>query len=593
MDKPLIYFCISMAIGCFCALILQNNLLLDVAIATSFLICMFLTCEKKYFFIITGFFIVGFLSFNLYFNINLNNKTTYVVRIITKNKFYAIGSYEGRNINLSGNILDVNQGEKITITGDFKREIDFKSGSIGTLKVKEVKQKQNDMISKLYFFRKDIYRKFYWRLGENNTAKIMSVAFGDTSYLSLEDKYDFKKLGIVHVISVSGLHIIIIFKALESFLNLEISILVAAIYAIFTGAQAATIRSLIMIIILKLSKKFSKNYDTYSSLSMAAMLLLFVKPYYIIDIGFALSFLSTLGISLFYKKLSKTLYKLPNKINESISLTLSAQSLSMPYVLFTIKNFALGFLLGDFFLIPLYSILVVLANIALVTSFIRPIFNIMCIPINIIMIAINGGTALLMKIAPPMIYFSYINIIFILSLYLCYIFVKKGYSKFKFAPIILFLSMLVYQYNFLPKIEHVSLKSGSGFIVRYKGKDILVSNYKIKDDEEKHEIQGRFNVNSFMTNYDSDYKIIVNKKYLIYIPKCEGINNNHIKVTKMDNKTSLIDFSSDTVQYKSINGSKDYDIIKFDSNKKNKSIDLPKSNINFQIFMDKIIVFKE
>ncbi|WP_010239558.1 hypothetical protein [Clostridium arbusti] len=61
----------------------------------------------------------------------------------------------------------------------------------------------------------------------------------------------------------------------------------------------------------------------------------------------------------------------------------------------------------------------------------------------------------------------------------------------------------------------------------------------------------------------------------------------------MDNKTSLIDFSSDTVQYKSINGSKDYDIIKFDSNKKNKSIDLPKSNINFQIFMDKIIVFKE
>ncbi|WP_010238873.1 ComEC/Rec2 family competence protein [Clostridium arbusti] len=557
MDKPLIYFCISMAIGCFCALILQNNLLLDVAIATSFLICMFLTCEKKYFFIITGFFIVGFLSFNLYFNINLNNKTTYVVRIITKNKFYAIGSYEGRNINLSGNILDVNQGEKITITGDFKREIDFKSGSIGTLKVKEVKQKQNDMISKLYSFRKDIYRKFYWRLGENNTAKIMSVAFGDTSYLSLEDKYDFKKLGIVHVISVSGLHIIIIFKALESFLNLEISILVAAIYAIFTGAQAATIRSLIMIIILKLSKKFSKNYDTYSSLSMAAMLLLFVKPYYIIDIGFALSFLSTLGISLFYKKLSKTLYKLPNKINESISLTLSAQSLSMPYVLFTIKNFALGFLLGDFFLIPLYSILVVLANIALVTSFIRPIFNIMCIPINIIMIAINGGTALLMKIAPPMIYFSYINIIFILSLYLCYMFVKKGYSKFKFAPIILFLSMLVYQYNFLPKIEHVSLKSGSGFIVRYKGKDILVSNYKIKDDEEKHEIQGRFNVNSFMTNYDSDYKIIVNKKYLIYIPKCEGINNNHIKVTKMDNKTSLIDFSSDTVQYKSINGSKD------------------------------------
>ncbi|AGK97060.1 ComEC/Rec2 family competence protein [Clostridium pasteurianum] len=591
MDKPLIYFCISMVIGCLCAFILKNNLVLDVAIAASFFICIFLTCEKKYTLIMVGFFILGFLSFNFYFDINLDNKSSYTVRIITKNKFYAVGSYEGRNINISGNIFDVNEGEKIRATGEFKKDIDYSKGNLGTLKVKYIENSQEDIISHLYSFRKNIYRKFYWRLGENNTAKIMSVAFGDTSYLSMEDKYDFKKLGIVHVISVSGLHMVIIFKSLESFLNLEISIIVAAIYAIFTGAQAATLRSLIMIIILKLSKKFSKNYDAFSALSMAAMVLLMAKPYYVIDIGFALSFLSTLGISLFYKKLSKILYRLPDKINESVSLTLSAQSLSMPYVLFTIKNFALGFLLGDLFLIPMYSVIVVLSNIALVTCFIQPIFNILCMLINIVMAAISGGTSLLVKISPPMVYMSTINIIFILSLYPCYIFIKKGYEKFKFAPIILGLAIIIYQYNFFPKIDQVSLKSGSGFIVRYKGNNILISNYKIDNDEEKSELQGRFNVNSFMTNFEADYKIIINKKYLIYIPKAQGINN-VIQVTSLDNNSSVIDLRGDRLRYKTVNWIENYAIMKIDINKENKKIDLPKSNIDFEIFMDKVIVYE-
>ncbi|MFT8315138.1 MAG: ComEC/Rec2 family competence protein [Clostridium sp.] len=592
MDKPLIYFCVSMVIGCLCALILKNNLVLDVAIAASFFTCIFLTCEKRYTLIMTGFFIIGFLSFNFYFDINLDNKSSCAFRIITKNKFSAVGSYEGRNINIIGNIFDVNEGEKIRATGEFKKDIDYSRGNLGTFKVKYIENRQKDIISYLYSFRKSIYREFYWRLGENNTAKIMSVAFGDTSYLSMEDKYDFKKLGIVHVISVSGLHILIIFKALESFLPLEISIITAAVYAVFTGAQAATLRSLIMIIILKLSKKFSKNYDAFSALSMAAMILLMAKPYYVIDIGFALSFLSTLGISLFHKKLSRILYRFPDKINESLSLTLSAQSLSMPYVLFTIKNFALGFLLGDLFLIPMYSVIVVLSNIALVTCFIKPIFNIMCMLINITMAAINGGTSLLVKISPPMVYMSTINIIFILSLYPCYIFIKKGYKKFKFAPIILGLVIIIYQYNFFPKIDQVTLKSGSGFVVRYRGRNILISDYKINNEEEKSELQGRFNINSFMTNSEADYKIVINEKYLVYIPKVQGINN-IIQVTSLNNNGSVIDLRGDRLRYKTINWPENYAIMKIDINTKNKNIDLPRNNINFQIFMDKAMVYKD
>lgn len=57
-----------------------------------------------------------------------------------------------------------------------------------------------------------------------------------------------------------------------------------------------------MIIILKLSKKVFRKYDSLSSISLAAIIILLNKPYYILDIGFMLSFLSTLGILLYNKK---------------------------------------------------------------------------------------------------------------------------------------------------------------------------------------------------------------------------------------------------------------------------------------------------
>lgn len=590
MDKPLVYFCISMVIGCICALILKINLFLDVAIAASFFTCILFTCDKKYSFIIAAFFIIGFVNFNFYFNIDLDNNCSHTFRIITKGKFYAVAEYRGRNINLIGNLSEAYPGENITAVGQFEKNIDYEKGSIGSFKVKYIINKKEDIISYIYSFRKSIYNKFYWSLGENSTAKVMSVAFGDTSYLSSDDKDEFKKLGIVHVISVSGLHMAIIFRFLENLFKLEIAIAVAIIYAIFTGAQAATVRSLIMIIILKLSKKFTRNYDGFSSLSMAAMILLIIKPYYVVDIGFGLSFLSTLGIILFYKKLSKILYKLPKRLNESISLTISAQSLSMPYVLFSIKNFALGFLIGDLFIIPLYSIIVILSNIALIINFIRPFFNITCFLIGIIMLAINGGTNMLINILPPIIYLSSINIILILFLYPCYIFVKCGYEKFKFVPIVLFISITIYQYNLFPKIDNVYLKKGSGFIVRYRGNNILISNYKIQEKEEINKLQGIFNVNNFITNDKYDYKIIIDNKYLIYIPKSDGLNNT-IKVSNIKDKTCLIDFHGEIIKYKTIEWNKNYDIMKINLIKNN--INVPKNNINFHIFNDKVIVYKD
>ena len=97
----------------------------------------------------------------------------------------------------------------------------------------------------------------------------------------------------------------IVYKALEIIIGYKIALLFSFAYMIFTGGQASTIRAFIMIFILKISSKVYKKYDSLSSISLAAIILLLFRPFYILDIGFMLSFLCVLGIILYNKKIKK------------------------------------------------------------------------------------------------------------------------------------------------------------------------------------------------------------------------------------------------------------------------------------------------
>ncbi|SMC19007.1 competence protein ComEC [Clostridium acidisoli DSM 12555] len=591
MERPLVYLFVSIIIGDLCGILFQDFLIIDVAIAASFFIFMFIISQKKLLFFELCFFLIGFFSLLLYFHSNLRVQSTINVRVINKNKYYTTASYIGRKINIRGNLPQVNIGENANIKGYFNKNIDYEYGTIGDFKVVKVNGKSHDLLTKMYFYKQELFKKFDDELGKDFSSKIMAVAFGDSSELSQNDKDNFKRLGIVYAICVSGLHMLIVFKTLQLCFNLEISILMGIFYTLFTGCQPATVRALIMIIVLKYSKKINKNYDVYSALSLAGMILLLFRPYYILDIGFMLSFLSTFGIALFYKKISRFFYKLPKKINESLSISLSVQSISMPYVLFTIKNFSLGFALGNIVLIPMFSLLVALGNVALIFSFFKPLFKIICIPIYVVLTALNGASNILLNITPKMLYIPLIDTIFIMYLYFCYILARKGYRNVKYGAILFFSLILINTYSFTPKISYLDLKSGYGFILRYKFNTILISNYEIINNDEKEELQGRFCVNKFVTNKNFNYNILMKNRYLVYIPKYQGDKKVMLKVKDMATKRNMVYFYDGTVRYYGINSTENYDIIKEDDNIK--AIDLPVDNLDFDVINNKVVVIKK
>ena len=147
-----------------------------------------------------------------------------------------------------------------------------------------------------------------------------------------------KVFGISHAIAVSGLHMAIVYGILKKLFGSKLSLVIALAYVLFTGASPSTVRAYIMILIMNFALVVKRNYNPIAAISLAGIILLIVRPYDLFSLGFVLSFLATLGIILFNKKLNKKLYKLPKKIREVVSVSISAQILTFPILIYSFKN---------------------------------------------------------------------------------------------------------------------------------------------------------------------------------------------------------------------------------------------------------------
>ncbi|EJO5347220.1 ComEC/Rec2 family competence protein [Clostridium botulinum] len=515
MERPLVYYAISVFLGCISTLLLFNNILIGAVFTASFLIIIFINEHFKNFILILLFFVLSMFSFYSYFSIDVPHNIK--VRIVKKEKYYCFGEYKGRNVFIIGKTKGLEEGVKTTIEGNFTKDIRYNSGSLGSFKVKKVKNKEEDIIYNIYKFKSTAYNKFKQQIGEKNTAMVMSLAFGETKYISNSDKDMLKKLGVIHAVSVSGFHMAIIYKVLERLLGLTLAIPISFLYVILTGMKSSSIRAFIMIIILKLSKKFFRKYDSLSSISLAAIIILLNKPYYILDIGFMLSFLSTLGILLYNKKISKILYKFPEKINSCLSVTISSQIYTFPYMCFTIKSFGLGFIIGNLILVPIYAPIVLLGNLSMILIKVPFIFNIINKIIVIFLMMIEGAQYLLSNITPECIYTGEFEGICFVVVYMSYILYKYGYRNAKYIPLNCIIFFILFNYTFFPSIDFYIEKDYNITVVKYKFSTTMLCNYESHCDKNIIKMKYDIKPDKIVTNIENNAKINLDKNFKIYI----------------------------------------------------------------------------
>ncbi len=135
----------------------------------------------------------------------------------------------------------------------------------------------------------------------------------------------FQMAGVVHILAISGFNVGIVAYATFLFLKMFplgrrghyiLTILILMVYAVLTGAQPPVVRATIMAAVLLAGFILEREPESINTLACAALLILFVNPVNLFDVGFQLSFVSVLAIIVFYPKCVSVLSKLDDKAAE-------------------------------------------------------------------------------------------------------------------------------------------------------------------------------------------------------------------------------------------------------------------------------------
>ena len=537
-NNPLIYIFIIFILSSFIYELYSKNKLLAIFYVCSFFAFLLYFKGKYITLILMLFFIVSLSNNILFYNYTPNEVEE--VRVVEVNTYYGKGEIKGRIVNLSNVDSNLEVGNKLIVKGEFTENHNKTKGVIGDYKIRWHKVLKSDFIDKLYKRRRHIYEKIENKLGKRKAALITSVSFGYKDELDKDHRELMSSLGISHAISISGLHLVLIYSVLKLLLGGKLSLIVALIYVVFSGASAPAVRAYIMIVILNLGDVVKRNYNPLAALSLSGIVLLLIKPYYIYNLGFVLSFLATLGIILFNKNLNKKLYRFPKFVRNTIAISISAQLLTLPIIILYFNEISLNFIIGNIIIIPFINILLVMGNILIFIVDMTALFNYSMYLSHYIIKYIDIIMYKIEYMAFDLIYFHYTVAYFYIALLTTYYFYKKGFKQFIYYPLIMGIYIMILVYSPFPKIRYYN--EGALFI-SYRGDKVII---QTKDVIDKEKIMGTTLSNKLM---DEVYEINIGAEVKL---KKEGQNyilqtaNNEyllfVNYEKIDDEYDIIDF---------------------------------------------------
>ena len=153
--------------------------------------------------------------------------------------------------------------------------------------------------------RKSIAERAISYTDEDTGGFIAALLLGERDLLSPKLELDFTRIGIVHILSLSGMHLAILVKTIDKLLAImQISkryrsiagSVFSLLFMAITGFPITIVRAGVMLIISSVLTLISGNKDGITSLSLASVIIVIANPHSVFDIGFWLSVLSTAGI---------------------------------------------------------------------------------------------------------------------------------------------------------------------------------------------------------------------------------------------------------------------------------------------------------
>lgn len=360
----------------------------------------------------------------------------------------------------------------------------------------------NIILNKIYKLRYIMKNQISKLLPKETAGLCLGMLIGDTSSIDGDLQEDFRDSNLSHILAVSGSNVSYIIVSITYIFNKMcfrkklskiISIFLLFLFMLLTGCTSSVNRACIMAILMLIGDLLYRKSDVYNNLAISALILLIINPYSILDIGFQLSYMGTIGIVFLHDKINnfiKTDNRILKYFLEMFYVTTCANIAIIPIMMFHFNTISLTFYFSNILAGPILGIIVIMGFIMF---FISLIFIPLATPIAFIL---NIMLKLIIKIAEitASIPFSKILIttpsIFFIAIWYIIIFlivyrrnVKDFYSKSKkkiniiisITLVVIIISNLVININRHLKIYFIDVGQGdSCLIVTPSNKRILI-----------------------------------------------------------------------------------------------------------------------
>jgi len=195
---------------------------------------------------------------------------------------------------------------------------------------------------------------------------------------------DLRKTGLAHIIAISGLHISIVlglllgffifigFKRKHAFYLATLSLI---LFLMLIGFRASSLRAGFMGFVALWALNSGRLNKSFNALLLVASIILLINPQLLLaDIGFQLSFLAVMGIIFLGDHINNflTYIKIPESfaVKTSLMMTLSAQILVLPLIIYYFGNLSLIAPLANVLVLPILPLIMILGFLQSLLGFI-------------------------------------------------------------------------------------------------------------------------------------------------------------------------------------------------------------------------------
>lgn len=232
---------------------------------------------------------------------------------------------------------------------------------------------------------------------QREASVLKAILLGDKNGLEEEIKELYQLNGLIHILSISGLHISLLGVAVSGmlkkcrmpvWLRAPIAAGIMWCYGTMTGMGVSTWRAIFMFTLHLAAELLGRTYDMLTAMSFTAVLLLTGQPLLVKHSGFLLSFGAVVGIGTVLPWWREVLgqfigpdgrmggggirKKLTKTVMEGIALGTGIAVTTLPVLFYFYYKYSVYSLLLNLYVIPLMSVVFAAGMVSMAVGFLAP-----------------------------------------------------------------------------------------------------------------------------------------------------------------------------------------------------------------------------